>query len=207
MKKTLYAVLALLAAACGSNTPETELVNRPKGRVLVVYYSESPNKNTEAVALWIHEAVGGDIEEIEMLNPYTGGYRDILNASREDSRNNIHPAIKPFEKNPVDYDVIFIGSPVWFGTYAPPVATFLANNNFAGKIVVPFTTHGGGGAGNFYDDIRKNTAGASAVKQGFTARGSNQIERRIGRGTKNKINKNDVIVWLNEVFADAGAAQ
>ena len=135
-----------------------------------------------------------------MVNPYPGGYSDVVKKAREDFNNNTFPAIVPFEKNLADYDVIFIGSPVWFGTYALRLATFLAGNDFRGKTIVPFATHGGGGAGRFYDDIRKNALGAN-IKPGFTAKGSNQIERRLGRGTKNKINKYDVIVWLNEVFA------
>jgi flavodoxin len=208
LRKTLTLVLCLLflfaifAIVNGLLTKEeeAELVKKPEGKVLVVYYSESPNKNTQTVAMWIHEAVGGDIQKIEMVEPYTGSYGEILRRSREEFKNNIKPEIKPFERNITDYDVIFIGSPIWFSTYALPVATFLANNSFKGKTIVPFCTHGGGGAGNFYDDIRKNAQGASVVKPGFTAKGSNQIERRLGRGTKNKLSKNNVVVWLNEVF-------
>ncbi|MCL2673509.1 MAG: NAD(P)H-dependent oxidoreductase, partial [Alphaproteobacteria bacterium] len=194
MKKIICAVMAVLTAACGSNAKETELAGKPEGRVLVVYFSESPNRNTHAVAMWIHQAVGGDIQAIEMVEPYTGSYREIVNRSRQEFRNSVHPQIKPFKHNVADYDVIFIGSPIWFNTYAPPVATFLAGNDFTGKIIVPFCTHGGHGAGNFYDDIRDNTQGA--VLPGFTARGSNQIERRMGRGTKDKLSKNDVVIWL-----------
>ena len=131
----------------------------------------------------------------------TGSYREILNKSREEFKNNVRPEIKPFEKDIADYDVVFIGSPIWFSTYALPLATLLAGNDFKGRTVVPFCTHGGHGAGNFFDDIKKNTKGASRVLPGFTAAGSNQIERRIGRGTKNKQSKNDVVAWLNEVFS------
>lgn len=200
MRKVLCAVLALIINGCGSNTKETELVNKPEGKILVVYYSQSGVQNTQTVAQWISEAVGGDIQAIEMVDLYTGSYREVVNRSREDFENNIRPEIKPFEKDMAGYDILFIGSPVWFSTYAPPVATFLATHDFTGKIVIPFCTHGGGGAGNFYDDIRQNTEGASAVESGFTARGSNQIERRIGRGVKSRVSKNDVVVWLNEVF-------
>ena len=200
MKKILCTVLAILASACGSNAKGAELVNKPEGKVLVVYFSESPNQNTHTVATWIHQAVGGDIQAIEMVVPYTGSYGEILNKSREEFKNNVRPKIKPFEKDIADYDVVFLGSPIWFNTYAPPFATFLAGNDFKGKIVVPFCTHGGHGAGNFYDDIKKNTEGASRVLPGFTAAGSNQVERRLRRGTKNKVSKNDVLAWLNEVF-------
>ena len=200
MKSVLCAVLALIINGCGSNTKETELVNRPEGKILVVYYSQSGVQNTQTVAQWISEAVGGDIQEIEMVEPYTGSYREVVKRSREDFENNVRPIIKPFEKGLAEYDILFIGAPIWFGTYAPPAATFLAAHDFTGKIVIPFCTHGGGGAGNLYDDIRKNTEGASVVESGFTARGSNQIERRIGRGVKSRVSKNDVILWLNEVF-------
>jgi len=200
MKKVIYAALALLVGACASNAKATELVNRPKGRLLVVYYSQSSVQNTRTVAGWIREAIGGDIQTIEMVEPYTGSYREVVRTSRKDFENNVHPEIKPFIHNITDYDIIFIGSPIWFHTYAPPVATFLASNDFTGKIIVPFNTHGGGGAGNFYDDIKKNTKGASRVLPGFAARGSNQVERFFGRGVENRISKNDVVVWLNEVF-------
>ena len=200
MKKTLCAVLALLTTACGANNANVELTNKPEGKVLVVYFSESPNKNTQTVASWIHEALGGDIHGIEMVNPYSGGYMAIVNETRGTVKNNVLPEITFFEKNISDYDVIFIGSPIWHHTYAPPVGTFLAAHNFEGKTLVPFCTHGGGGAGDFYDDIKANAKGANVVKNVFVGKGSNRIERWIGRGTKNKISENDIIVWLNEVF-------
>jgi flavodoxin len=201
MKKILCAVLAILTSTFGSNAEGAELANKPEGKVLVVYFSESPNKNTHAVAMWIHQAVGGDIQAIEVVDPYRGSYGEVLKRAREEFKNNVRPEIKPFEKRIADYDVVFIGSPIWFSTYALPLATFLADNDFKGKTVVPFCTHGGHGAGKFYDDIKKNTEGASGLLPGFTAAGSNQIERRLGWGTKNKVAKNDVIAWLNEIFS------
>jgi len=206
MKALLYIVLVLVtvfAVGCGMNKTDVrvvELTNKPEGKVLVVYFSESPNKNTQTIAEWINEAIGGDIQRIEMVEPYTGGYREIVKQSGVEIKNNIHPEIKAFEKNIADYDIIFIGSPIWHNTYAPPVGTFLAANSFDGKTLVPFCTHGGGGAGNFYRDVKENAKGASTVKEGFTARGSNIIERHVGRGTKDKVSKNDVFKWLNEVF-------
>ena len=200
MKKIPCAILTIFITACGcANPKEVELIAKPKGKILVVYFSESPNKNTETVAKWIAEALGADIQKIEMVEPYTGSYGKILNKSRAEFKNNVHPEIKPFEHNIADYDTIFVGSPIWFSTYAPPFATFLAENDFEGKTLIPFCTHGGHGAGNFYNDIRKNAKGANVVMNGFTGKGSNQIERRIGRGTKNKLSSRDVVKWLNEV--------
>jgi len=200
MKKILCAALAILASALDSNVKGAELVNKPEGKILIVYFSESPNQNTHTVAMWIHEAVGGDIQRINMIEPYVGSYGEILNRGREEFQSNIRPAIRPFEKDIADYDIIFIGSPIWFNTYAPPLATFLDGNDFKGKTVVPFCTHGGHGPGNFYGDIKKNTEGAIMILPGFTGIGSNQVERRIRRGTRHIMSKNDVVVWLNEAF-------
>jgi len=200
MKKILCTALAILTSAFGTNAEAVELVNKPEGKILVVYFSESPNQNTHTVAMWIHEAVGGDIQRIRMIEPYVGSYGEILNRGREEFQSNVRPAIRPLEKNIADYDIIFIGSPIWFSTYAPPLATFLDGNDFTGKTIVPFCTHGGHGAGNFYDDIKKNTEGAIRVLPGFTGIGSNQVERRLRRGTRHMMSNNDVIVWLNEVF-------
>jgi len=61
MKKILCAALAILTSAFGSNAEAVELVKKPEGKSLVVYFSESPNQNTHTVATWIHEAVGGDM--------------------------------------------------------------------------------------------------------------------------------------------------
>ena len=97
------------------------------------------------------------------------------------------------------YDVVFIGSPVWYGTYAPPVAEFLKTHAFAGKTAVPFCTHGGGGAGRFYADLRKSCPEAK-VLDGLSLRGSNQIERRLGVGVNARHTENDVVEWLNRLF-------
>lgn len=179
---------------------EETLTVKPEGKVLVVYYSQSKNKNTGTIAKWIHEALGGDIYEIERAEPYSDSYREVLKESKAENESGINPKIKPFDKNVADYDIVFIGSPIWYGTYAPPVKTFLADNNLQGKTVVPFCTHGGGGASHFYEDVAKNAKGSPKVLEGFTAKGSNIVERTIGWGTKNKVSQDDVVTWLNKIF-------
>ena len=176
------------------------LTNKPTKKVLIAYYSQSGTKNTETIANYIHNAIGGDLYEIELIKPYPEKYKEILKQSKEENNNNIKPAIKAFTNNLKDYDIIFIGSPIWFGTYAPPIATFLADSNLQNKTVIPFCTHGGGGAGDFYNDIKKNAQNADVVEHGFTAKGSNVVERFFGRGTKNKVSQDDVTTWLNEIF-------
>ena len=69
------------------------------------------------------------------------------------------------------YDVVFVGSPCWWGTVAPPVATFLAAYDWSGKTVAPFMTHGGSRMGRSEDDIEKLCPGATLLG-GLPVRGS-----------------------------------
>ena len=85
------------------------------------------------------------------------------------------------------YDVIFVGSPNWWGTMAPPVATFLTSYDLKGKTVIPFFTHGGGGVQNCERDVRKLCNGSNLPKAGVFSGGS---IRRSGDAIAN---------WVNEV--------
>ena len=118
---------------------------------------------------------------------------------RRRCRYCIHGRVSNTGKSLDGYDVVFIGSPIWYGTYAPPVAEFFKTHSFAGKTVVPFCTHGGGGAGRYFVDVRK-ACPAATVKEGLTIRGSNQIERRLGTGVTVHHTEDDVVNWLNAVF-------
>lgn len=97
------------------------------------------------------------------------------------------------------YDVVFLGSPIWYGTYALPVETFLKGNPLADKVVAPFCTHGGGGAGRFAADVRQACPKAKVLDE-LVIRGSNQIERRMGLGVNVRHTENDVVEWLNRIF-------
>ncbi len=94
---------------------------------------------------------------------------------------------------------MFVGSPIWYGTYAPPFATFADAANLDGKTVAPFCTHGGGGAGRFFADVRKAFPAAKTL-DGLAIRGSNQIERRLGTGVTSHHTEDDVVEWLNRIF-------
>ena len=77
------------------------------------------------------------------------------------AEKGIHPPIK--NKDISSYDVIFVGTPAWWYTMAPPVMTFLAENNFEGKTIIPFITHGGGGAYTIAADMGKLAKGAKVL--------------------------------------------
>lgn len=121
------------------------------GKVLVVYYSASGN--TKRVAEDTAEAADGDLFEITPAEPYTS---DDLNWTNSDSRvSREHddeslrdvPLTTTEVENWDDYDTVFIGYPIWWGIAAWPVDTFVKNNDFTGKTVIPFATSSSSGMG------------------------------------------------------------
>lgn len=203
-------VVAAIAVVAGcrilaSRSTEATMALTAKlpGKVAVVYYSQSKVGNTATVAKWIAKHTGGELVPIEAVEAYPDAYGDTLKAAQKDMQNGGTRAIRAVPS--LDgYDVVFIGSPIWYGTYAPPVAEFFKAHSLAGKTVVPFCTHGGGGAGRYFVDVRK-ACPAATVKEGLTIRGSNQIERRLGTGVTSHHTEDDVVNWLNTVFASTAA--
>lgn len=169
------------------------------GKILIVYYSQSGTRNTATVAGWIRQLAGGDVFEIVMEHPYSGNYFSVLRESKKHMDEKTDPEIRPFPGKISDYDVIFIGSPIWYGTFAPPVGTFLHQHDFTGKTVVPFCTHGGGGAGSLREDVAQAAKGANVLPE-LVMKGHNIAERVIGRGTADKCSPPEVAVRLNEIF-------
>ena len=204
-------VVAAIAVVAGcrmlasrSTEATVELTAKLPGKVAVVYYSQSKVGNTAIVAKWIAKHTGGELVPIETVEAYPDAYGETLKAAKKDMENGGTRAIKSVP--PLDgYDVVFIGSPIWYGTYAPPVAEFFKTHSFAGKTVVPFCTHGGGGAGRYFVDVRK-ACPAATVKEGLTIRGSNQVERRLGTGVTVHHTEDDVVNWLNALFAATAAS-
>lgn len=194
----VVAVVGCKLLANRSTEATVQLAAKPKGKIAVVYFSQSKVGNTATIAKWIAKHTGGDLVVIEAVEPYPDAYGDTLKVAQKDMNGGGTRAIKPVP--PLDgYDVVFIGSPIWYGTYAPPVAEFFKTHNFADKIVAPFCTHGGGGEGRFYVDVRKACPQAT-IKDGLTIRGSNQIERRLGTGVTMRHTEDDVVNWLNAIF-------
>ena len=145
MKKLLsIAALALLAAAslnaCTSNKKETsnkQQTGSMEGKkILVAYFSWSGN--TKDAAQYIAQKLGADEFEIKREKPYPTEYEPC----REEAHAEIgsRPAIVGKVENIEQFDVVFIGLPVWAGTAPMPVFTFLEQYDFAGKTVIPFCT-------------------------------------------------------------------
>lgn len=119
--------------------------------VLVVYYSATGN--TEQVAQYIADSTGGDLFEIQPVEPYTD---DDLNWTDDNSRvsqEHADESLRDVElvADTVDnwdqYDTVFIGYPIWWGIAAWPVDGFVEANDFSGKTVIPFCTSSSSGLG------------------------------------------------------------
>jgi len=138
------AIATLLAAVACGNKKET-----PK--MLVLYYSQTGN--TQLVADEIATRLGADIEAIEAVNPYDGTYQETIERCMVEREQGSIPEAQPVKADIAAYDVIFLGYPIWFGTYAPPVAGWLRDADLKGKKVVPFCTFGSGGLDSSVKDL------------------------------------------------------
>lgn len=134
---------------------------------LVLYYSETGT--TKTVAQELQKQTGADIEAIEAVVPYSGNFQETIARSGRERENGETPAIKPLKSKLSDYDVIFLGYPIWFGTYAMPIATLVKEQDFAGKTIVPFCTFGSGGLNTSTDALRKALPKAK-IKTGYGVR-------------------------------------
>ena len=152
MKKIL-SIIAIMAAITTSCAQQKQLV---------LYYSETGT--TKAVAEELQKQLGADIEAVEAVEPYSGNFQQTIERSGRERESGQSPAIKPLTKNIADYDVIFLGYPIWFGTYAMPIVTLVKEQDFAGKTIVPFCTFGSGGLNTSSDALKKALPKAKIAK-------------------------------------------
>ena len=121
------------------------------GGVLVVYYSATGN--TEAVAGYIAEATGGDLFELDPVEPYTDADLNWTDENSRVTQEHEDESLRDVElaTDTVDnwdsYDTVFIGYPIWWGIAAWPVDGFVEANDFTGKTVIPFCTSSSSGLG------------------------------------------------------------
>ena len=154
----------ILTSGAGAQTQPA-----PAKKVLVAYYSHSGN--TREVARQIAGVSGGELFEIVPVTPYPSDYRTVVDQAKKEIEAGARPALKSRVEDMSQYDVIFIGSPCWWATVAPPVATFLTSYDFAGKTVVAFMSHEGSRMGRSEEDIGKLCHGATLLG-GLPVRGS-----------------------------------
>lgn len=139
---------------------EESVVTQEK-KILVVCYSFSCG-NTRKIAKQLQVALNADYAEIEPVTPYPpyGGWdSEVTRQGQREVEAGYQPEIKPLTVNVADYDVIAVGTPTWWFRMAPPMLTFLHSQDWTGKTVIPFMTHGGW-PGHVIADIKTICAGA-----------------------------------------------
>lgn len=156
------------------------------GKILIAYFSRWGNTNypsdvdastgasiqinnnnrrgtTEIVANYIQTTVGGDIHLIETSNPYPVDFDDVRDQNHAEQAAGTLPALKSHIENMAQYEIIFIGYPVWATDAPQAIRSFLSAYDFAGKTVVPFCTHDGYGAGSSFRSVQNAASGANVL--------------------------------------------
>ena len=165
MKKIfLLLLMILMVSGCGGEAQEKNPAPEKKStpektsaadkKILVVYFSRTGEEyavgnitkgNTEIVAEYIAQKIGADIFEIKPAKPYPDAYEPCTEIAKQELESNARPALEKNIDSLAQYDTIFIGYPIWWSALPRVVVTFLEANDFSGKTIIPFCTHGGSG--------------------------------------------------------------
>lgn len=157
-----------------------------KNKPLIIYFSHS--NNTKQIAEWIQGETKADIIRIEPKTPYPSGYQKTIDEMSRQNKGKILPPFKKVDVNIQYYDTIFFGYPVWDMRLPPVVRTFLRDNDFSGKTILPFNSQAGYGTGKSVSEI-KEFAPKAKVTDAFSVRDSNVKDA-----------KNEVEKWIEKML-------
>lgn len=156
---------------------------------LIVYYSYMGN--TRKIAEMIQKETGGDLLEIKTKVPYSGDYNTVVDQGQKEVNQGYMPELQPLGINSGEYDFIYLGTPVWWYTFAPAVKTYLAQNEFDGKRIYPFVTNGGW-IGHTVKDI-KAACPKAQVEHGINIRFD---EDRL------VTSEQEIIKWIRDTYGE-----
>ena len=171
----------LISVSCSGNgaTKEKEVMEK-KAKVLIVFFSHAGENynvgnikvgNTKLVADEIQKVTGSDEFEIVANKNYDLPYNDLVNVAKEETEKGEKPSFKGEVKNIDDYDTVFIGGPIWWGTYPRVMFTFFDKYDLNGKTIIPFSTHEGSGLGSVVEDLKTLYPNAT-FKEAFSIYGT-----------------------------------
>lgn len=132
-----------------------------KNKLLIAYYSWA-NGNTKKIAEQLQKEVGGDLVRIETVISYSDDYDKVVEQGKKEADSGFQPLIQPLEVDLSEYDVIAVGTPTWWYTMAPAIRSFLNQNDFEGKTLIPFMTNAGW-PGHVLKDMQNACAGTNTV--------------------------------------------
>jgi len=182
IKSIIMAALALFTStSCNAQgtAPNDKIIMEQNSKALVVFFSHAGDNysvgnievgNTKIVADYISEITGADQFEI-VTHKYDGmAYTPLINLAQQEANDGELP---PYEGEVPDlsqYDTVFIGGPIWWGTYPQVMFTFFEENDLNGKTLIPFTTHEGSGLASTVEDVKAAYPDATVTK-GFAIYG------------------------------------
>lgn len=123
--------------------------------------------NTQYVAMVIAEATGAELFRIEPVKPWSLNHKRLVAQAKIEQMRDYRPAIAKPLKNVKDYDTIFLGYPNWWADLPMILYTFLESNDFSGKRIIPFSTHGGSGFSDTIRTIADLQPKADVVQNGY----------------------------------------
>lgn len=193
MKKVIIFALAVIILAGGfvlfnnSNGGEVMAESKSNKKILVAYFSASGV--TAKVANKLSKAIEADLFEIKPAQPYTSADLDWTNkksrSSVEMDDRNSRPAIANKVAEMSQYDVIFVGFPIWWYREPSIIDTFMESYDFSGKQIIPFATSGGSGMGD-----------SGTIMQKLAPKAKVDSGKRFSSGVSEKDLKNWASKWL-----------
>jgi len=168
----------MMATGCnGQNNSNNQAIkqssNNVMSKAIVIFFSHAGDNysvgnievgNTKIVADYITETTGAAQYEI-VTHKYDGmAYTPLINLAKEEANKGELPPYEGAAPDLSQYDTVFIGGPVWWGTYPQVMFTLFRDINLDGKTVIPFTTHEGSGLANCESDVRKAFPNAHVQK-------------------------------------------
>lgn len=127
--------------------------------------------NTEVIAEYIKDITNADLFKLERKTPYSKDYMTCIKEAQDEQRKGELPELANYLDDISDYDVIYIGGPIYWGTFPQPMFTELKRLNFENKIIMPFSTHEGSGLASIVRDIKKYAPNAD-LRAGIAITGS-----------------------------------
>lgn len=178
-----------------------------QSRVLVAYFSWADNAviegavdavaspsvvapgNVQQLAGWVQEQTGGDLFSIQVTDPYPSDWDECLARANEERSRNARPALTETVESMSGYDVVFLGYPNWW--YGAPMAllSFIEQNDFSGKQIYLFCSHGTGGLANSVDEIESALPESAVLSENVF-----DVYEEDAASSEN-----DILGWLEEV--------
>lgn len=216
-----FAVFMMLSlVACQNHTTDTNtpsktksaqgVIKKEKSRILIAYFTVPETDgvdavsgasrvvtddgvvgNTEFIATEIQKDLGGDLFKIETVQKYPGTHDDLLDFAYKEKADDARPKLSKQIENLNGYDYIFVGYPNWNADLPMPLYTFFEENDFSGKTIIPFVTHGGSGFSDTIRTIEQLEPDATIVEDGLSISRDDVPDAQ-----------SDVKAWVNSLLED-----